>query len=86
MEKLHELWIQSASAEGSAVVFTCTLLLLIILSYLYALSLKRRVRPPGPRPWPIVGNFPSMSGDTPHRSLHKLATEYGGLMYLRFGN
>nr|KYP40624.1 Flavonoid 3'-monooxygenase [Cajanus cajan] len=41
--------------------------------------------PPGPRPWPIVGNLPHM-GPAPHRSLTALAQTYGPLLYLRMGS
>ncbi|RDX63892.1 Flavonoid 3'-monooxygenase, partial [Mucuna pruriens] len=40
--------------------------------------------PPGPRPWPIVGNLPHM-GPVPHHALAALARTHGPLMYLRLG-
>ncbi|CAJ1975357.1 unnamed protein product [Sphenostylis stenocarpa] len=40
--------------------------------------------PPGPKPWPIVGNFPHM-GPVPHHSLAALARVHGPLLYLRLG-
>nr|WHU31430.1 flavonoid 3'-hydroxylase [Echinacea purpurea] len=40
--------------------------------------------PPGPTPWPIVGNLPHL-GTIPHHSLAALATKYGSLMHLRLG-
>ncbi|KAI3688805.1 hypothetical protein L2E82_46647 [Cichorium intybus] len=40
--------------------------------------------PPGPTPWPIVGNLPHL-GQSPHRSLAALATKYGPLIHLRLG-
>ncbi|XP_027333261.1 flavonoid 3'-monooxygenase-like [Abrus precatorius] len=40
--------------------------------------------PPGPRPWPIVGNLPHM-GRAPHSALAALARTHGPLMHLRLG-
>ena len=40
--------------------------------------------PPGPRPWPIVGNLPHM-GPAPHQGLANLAQTHGPLMHLRLG-
>ncbi|RLN34399.1 flavonoid 3-monooxygenase [Panicum miliaceum] len=41
--------------------------------------------PPGPKPWPIIGNLDLM-GALPHRSIHDLSRKYGPLMQLRFGS
>ena len=40
--------------------------------------------PPGPKPLPILGHF-HLLGKLPHQDLHRLAQEYGPIMYLRFG-
>ncbi|XP_020212857.1 flavonoid 3'-monooxygenase [Cajanus cajan] len=40
--------------------------------------------PPGPKPWPILGNFPHM-GQVPHQSLATLARVHGPLMHLCLG-
>ncbi|KAE9602212.1 hypothetical protein Lal_00049592 [Lupinus albus] len=40
--------------------------------------------PPGPRPWPIIGNLPHM-GPMPHQGLAALALKHGPLMHLRMG-
>ncbi|CAD6219070.1 unnamed protein product [Miscanthus lutarioriparius] len=41
--------------------------------------------PPGPKPWPIIGNL-NLMGALPHRSIHELSRKYGPLMQLRFGS
>ena len=41
--------------------------------------------PPGPKPWPIIGNL-NLIGALPHRSIHELSRKYGPLMQLRFGS
>ncbi|KAF5481709.1 hypothetical protein F2P56_002341 [Juglans regia] len=41
--------------------------------------------PPGPKPWPIIGNL-NLIGPLPHQSLHKLSQKYGQIMQLRFGS
>ncbi|KAJ1402775.1 Cytochrome P450 [Sesbania bispinosa] len=40
--------------------------------------------PPGPKPWPVVGNLPHV-GPVPHHSLAALARTYGPLMHLKMG-
>ncbi|KAH7864131.1 hypothetical protein Vadar_026110 [Vaccinium darrowii] len=41
--------------------------------------------PPGPIPWPILGNIPHM-GKKPHITLAKFAQSYGPLMSLKLGS
>ncbi|KAK9131416.1 hypothetical protein Sjap_011903 [Stephania japonica] len=41
--------------------------------------------PPGPKPWPIIGNL-DLIGSLPHRSIHRLSQQFGPLMQLRFGS
>ncbi|KAM7476094.1 hypothetical protein LguiB_023337 [Lonicera macranthoides] len=57
---------------------------------LFLLSRRLRHRrklnpPPGPKPWPIIGNL-NLIGSLPHRSIHDLSQKYGPIMQLQFGS
>ncbi|XP_050234301.1 trimethyltridecatetraene synthase-like [Mercurialis annua] len=61
------------------------------LATIALIILSRRLRrrklnlPPGPKPWPIIGNL-NLIGPLPHRSLHALSQKYGPIMQLKFGS
>ncbi|CAD6245387.1 unnamed protein product [Miscanthus lutarioriparius] len=64
--------------------------LAMVLAIVILRRLKRTSRhvyrlPPGPRPWPVIGNF-NLIGALPHRSIHELSKKYSELMHLRFGS
>ncbi|CAA0826605.1 Flavonoid 3-monooxygenase [Striga hermonthica] len=44
---------------------------------------QRRL-PPGPRPWPVVGNLPQL-GPKPHQSIAAMARVHGPLLHLKMG-
>ncbi|XP_060181347.1 geraniol 8-hydroxylase-like [Lycium barbarum] len=58
-------------------IFACSLL--FVLSKIHSKKL-----PPGPSPWPIIGNLHSL-GAKPHISLANLAKIYGPIVSLRLG-
>ncbi|CAI0546965.1 unnamed protein product [Linum tenue] len=64
-----------------------TLLAVIILSrFLSAPTSPKKPLPPGPKPWPIVGNLPHI-GKKPHVSLQNFSNIYGrDLISLRLGS
>ncbi|KAI3768528.1 hypothetical protein L2E82_19280 [Cichorium intybus] len=59
-----------------------SLLIFILLNYPQG---TKKNLPPGPRPWPLIGNL-NLIGPLPHQSLHNLSQTYGKLMYLKFGS
>ncbi|KAH9605299.1 hypothetical protein KSS87_009181 [Heliosperma pusillum] len=63
-----------------------TIALATFLYYLLSTAFHRYPKPlpPGPKPWPIVGNLPHM-GPAPHQGLAALAQKYGPLLYMRLG-
>ncbi|CAI9089782.1 OLC1v1024417C1 [Oldenlandia corymbosa var. corymbosa] len=64
-----------------------TTLLLFFISKHFFFNHKKKLHsfPPGPKPWPIIGNLNAL-GPLPHRSLHHLSTNYGPIMQLRLGS
>ncbi|KAJ0043061.1 hypothetical protein Pint_17394 [Pistacia integerrima] len=65
-------------------------LLLLVPAFLL-LILKRKFSknpvklPPGPKPWPIIGNL-SLIGDNPHVSFAQISKTYGPLISVRLGS
>lgn len=77
------------SAIPLLVLYTSILaFVLYCLLNLRTLFLKRHPSPyplpPGPKPWPIIGNLPHL-GTIPHHSLAAMAQTYGPLLHLRLG-
>ncbi|KAL3694283.1 hypothetical protein R1sor_007934 [Riccia sorocarpa] len=56
----------------------------LLLIKILAARISKRL-PPGPTPWPVVGNLPLL-GTLPHVSFAKLAERYGPLMGMRIGS
>ncbi|KAL9228967.1 hypothetical protein vseg_004491 [Gypsophila vaccaria] len=72
------------------IIHTLTIVFLtIICTILFIYNLCRKVSntklPPGPKPWPIIGNIHQLS-DRPHQSLAKLSKIYGPIMSLKLGS
>jgi cytochrome P450 len=58
---------------------------LVALGFLSKLFSFKHKFPPGPKPWPIIGNL-NLIGSHPPQSLHNLAQKYGPIMQLKFGS
>ncbi|KAJ6688723.1 3'-HYDROXYLASE ISOZYME putative-RELATED [Salix koriyanagi] len=59
-------------------------LVFFILRYISSPSSKNQSLPPGPRPWPILGNLLHL-GKKPHISMASFATTHGPLISLNLG-
>jgi len=69
-------------------VLALTCLASIALFYYFTTTTTPRHKqkyPPGPKPWPIIGNL-NLVGSIPHLSFHHLAQKYGEIMQLKFGS
>ncbi|XP_065622747.1 LOW QUALITY PROTEIN: (S)-N-methylcoclaurine 3'-hydroxylase isozyme 1-like [Quercus suber] len=79
---------QTSGTEGSLVLIPLLVLplLFLILRHFKILSspFKSPLVPPGPNPWPIIGNILQL-GNKPHVTLTQLAKNYGPLISLRLG-
>lgn len=64
---------------------TTTILAAVLLLVLLLPGRRPSKLPPGPRPWPILGNLPHL-GPAPHKTLAAMATTYGPLLGLRLGS
>ncbi|KAJ3673114.1 hypothetical protein LUZ60_006488 [Juncus effusus] len=68
---------------------TCLAVIVASIFVLYksisSLTKSKNKLPPGPKPWPIVGNLLQM-GARPNRSVHEMTKKYGPIMYLRLGS
>ncbi|KAK7294456.1 hypothetical protein RJT34_17345 [Clitoria ternatea] len=67
-------------------LFATWLATLAVILLLSRRVFRRRYNlPPGPKPWPIIGNL-DLIGPLPHKSLHNLSQKYGPIMHIWFGS
>ncbi|GLJ49946.1 hypothetical protein SUGI_1062110 [Cryptomeria japonica] len=64
---------------------TFAVAIVVMLLIFYMLSRQRRRLPPGPFPWPIVGNLLQM-GELIHRSFYDISKKYGPIASLKMGS
>ncbi|CAN6167038.1 unnamed protein product [Urochloa humidicola] len=68
-----------------AAFLTTVLITAVLLKTLTSRGRRSYNLPPGPKPWPIIGNL-NLIGDLAHRSIHELSKRHGPLMQLQLGS
>ena len=66
-------------------VFLACAAIHVLISILSIKTPKSSKHPPGPRPFPVIGNILEL-GSQPHQSLTNLSQTYGPIMSLKLGN
>lgn len=66
------------------------LLIVIICIFLATVLYKQKEHvhpnyPPGPKPWPIIGNIPNLNVQKPYLSFQELAKKYGPVFSIKIG-
>ncbi|KAF8037420.1 hypothetical protein BT93_B0350 [Corymbia citriodora subsp. variegata] len=74
----------SRAMTPSSLILATVAISVILYSLLSYLARPGRPLPPGPKPWPLIGNLPHL-GPMPHQSMAALARAHGPLLHLRLG-
>ncbi|XP_068655426.1 flavonoid 3'-monooxygenase [Aristolochia californica] len=57
----------------------------LLLSFLLKGGRHRLPLPPGPKPWPVLGNLPHL-GTKPHQAMAAMTRKHGPMLHLRMGS
>ncbi|XP_057455063.1 dimethylnonatriene synthase-like [Lotus japonicus] len=79
-------WVTTAASSWViTTAATCLAPLVILLLFMRGQRRRRYNMPPGPKPWPIIGNL-NLIGPLPHKSIHALSQKYGPIMHVWLGS
>jgi cytochrome P450 len=82
---IHSFVHQGVLKENVGLLIVTTFCIFLVVTLHTMFSRKSHHLPPGPWPWPIMGNL-LMLGKHPHLTLTRWAERYGPFMHLRLGS
>nr|XP_006131369.1 cytochrome P450 1B1 [Pelodiscus sinensis]XP_014433125.1 cytochrome P450 1B1 [Pelodiscus sinensis] len=83
LRRLREAFASIPPLQSALLLFLCLLAAVHLTKRL--LLQRRRLEPPGPFPWPLIGNAAQL-GSAPHLAFARLARTYGAVFQLRLGS
>ncbi|KAH0506704.1 Cytochrome P450 2K1 [Microtus ochrogaster] len=71
--------------DSSALLVLLALILIFILNVKAFMAKASKLQPPGPKPWPIIGNLHILNLKRPYQTMLELSKKYGPIYTIHMG-
>ncbi|XP_038197304.2 cytochrome P450 2K6-like [Arvicola amphibius] len=71
--------------DSSAILVLLALILIFILNVKVFMAKASKLQPPGPKPWPIIGNLHILNLKRPYQTMLELSKKYGPIYTIHMG-